>query len=188
MKIVIIEGTDNMGKDTIISNIIQLFPISTVIHCSKPKTDDYNKAVREQDVSYNKIIFDIISGKYKSDIIVFNRSFIGEYVYGVLYRNRDKDNARDMIYRMFSTLNMYFDEDDLIYIQLMSGDSTLISKNEDGKSLSNGDIEYIETELNMFQEAFDFSPVINKHIVYINDGDKFRNLNDILTEIKGYIQ
>ena len=37
MKVIIIDGPDNTGKNTLINNILENNEIVKVIHCSKPK-------------------------------------------------------------------------------------------------------------------------------------------------------
>ena len=42
MKLIIIEGTDNTGKDTIISKLLEKYPTVTLIHCSAPYSKKYS--------------------------------------------------------------------------------------------------------------------------------------------------
>ena len=52
MKLIIIEGTDNTGKDTLISKILEKYPTATVMHCGKPITKKYSS--KEQDELFRK--------------------------------------------------------------------------------------------------------------------------------------
>lgn len=188
MKIVIIEGTDNIGKDTIISKLLEDYNVATVIHCSSPKSKDPIQAAKEQDRLFNTQILNVITNKYNSDVVIFNRSFIGEYVYGVLYRNRNNIETLVMINKLEDLLNTYIDSKDLIYIQLLSSSTKLMQRNDDNKSLSEGDVEYMEQEISLFKEVFHNSNIENKHLIFVNHGDEFRDLNEIINEVKGYIQ
>lgn len=188
MKIVIIEGTDNIGKDTIISNIIKDYETVTLIHCSSPKSKNISDAIEEQKLLFNNQILDIITKKYNTDILIFNRSFIGEYVYGSIYRNRDMLNTMIYINNLEDMLNSYINKNDLIYIQLLSSSIELMKNNEDNKSLSKGDYDKIKKEIELFTEIYDNSHIVNKHLIYVNDGDKFRDLNEIIKEVKNCIK
>ena len=95
MKLIIIEGTDNTGKDTIISKLLEIYPTSTVIHCGKPITKKYSS--QEQDELFKLYANNIVNKLYdNTHIIIMNRSHIGEYVYGTMYRKRDEIDVADM--------------------------------------------------------------------------------------------
>ena len=186
MKIIIVEGTDNIGKDTAISNIINEFNKTLVIHCGKPVTED---PVGEQDRLYRNMTKDILLGKYGDvDAIVFNRSFIGEYVYGTLYRKRDKEQTKIFVNSIEDLLNLYIDPEDLIYIQMISDSVQLMKDNEDNKSLSKADEDMMQKEINLFLEIYESSKIKNKHLVYVNSGDHFRPVEYITQEILSYIK
>ena len=143
MKVIIIEGPDCTGKNTIISHITELYETATIIHCQRPRTDDPN----EQDRLFSRQVRDIINEKYSTQVLIFNRSFIGEYVYGVMYRNRNNIDTMNFINCLENLLNVYVDVDDLIYIQLLSTSAALLVQNDDSKSLSHGKIDKIQQEI-----------------------------------------
>jgi len=185
MKLIIVEGTDNTGKDTIISKILEYYPTSTIIHCSKPFSNKYSS--KEQDELFNLYANNIINGLYdNTHIIIMNRSHIGEFVYGRLYRNRDPILTLNMINNIDEKL-LSCKKLDIRYIQLLSSSLDLLHKNEDNKSLSKGDINKIKLEKQYFEEIFDFSK-LNKKLIYVNNGDEFRNLKDIVNEVIKFIQ
>jgi thymidylate kinase len=73
--IVIIEGCDRTGKSTLAAKIAEAIK-GEVIHCGKPKTDDpYSE--------YLGMLAELPS--YKN--FVFDRFYLGEYVYSQLWRN-----------------------------------------------------------------------------------------------------
>ena len=79
MKLIIIEGTDNTGKDTIISKILERFPTTALIHCGKPFSKKYS--AKEQDQLFSTYVNNIVKGKYDSThCIIMKRSHIGGYV------------------------------------------------------------------------------------------------------------
>ena len=75
------------------------------------------------------------------------------------------------------------------YIQLLSSSKELLKNNEDGKSLSNGNVEKINTEANQFKEIFDKINIkeSDKHLIYVNEGNVFRSREDIFNEAYRFI-
>ena len=55
MKLIIIEGTDNTGKDTVISNIMKKYPCVKVYHCCKPKGSTLEECQQEQFDAFTAI-------------------------------------------------------------------------------------------------------------------------------------
>ena len=185
MKLIIIEGTDNTGKDTLISKILEKYSIATIIHCGKPYSKKYSSI--EQDNLFNIYCHVILNDEFKSsNIIIMNRSHIGEYVYGTLYRNRYKDDVIDMINNINNKLNHKKDLS-IYYIQLLCDSINLLKNNEDGKSLSNGKADKIMKESELFKEIFDVVNIENKKLIFVNDGDKFRSREDIFNEVNNFI-
>ena len=187
MKLIIIEGTDNTGKDTLISKILEKYPTANIIHCGKPLTKKYSS--QEQDELFNVYANNIVNKKYDSaHVIIMNRSHIGEYVYGVLYRNRDAEEVKNML---ININNILYSRKDLSirYIQLLSNSENLLKNNEDGKSLSNGNIEKINKEAKQFKEIFDNINIneSDKKLIYVNYGDSFRSREDIFNEAWRFI-
>lgn len=187
MKLIIIEGTDNTGKDTLISKILEKYPTATVMHCGKPITKKYSS--KEQDELFRIYAQNIVEGKYdNTHVIIMNRSHIGEYVYGVLYRKRNNEEVEQMINDVNDIL--YYREDlEIKYIQLLSSSKELLKNNEDGKSLSNGNVEKINTEANQFKEIFDKINIkeSDKYLIYVNEGNVFRSREDIFNEAYRFI-
>lgn len=187
MKLIIIEGTDNTGKDTLISKILEKYPTATIIHCGKPLSKKYSS--QEQDELFEIYARNIITRTYdNTHVIIMNRSHIGEYVYGVLYRNRDIEDVENMI---ININNILYSRKDLTikYVQLLSNSENLLKYNEDGKSLSNGNIEKINKEAKQFKEIFDNINIkdSDKKLIYVNNGDLFRSREDIFNEAWKFI-
>ncbi len=187
MKLIIIEGTDNTGKDTLISKILEKYPTASIIHCGKPLTNKYSS--NEQDELFRVYAKNIVNKKYdNTHVIIMNRSHIGEYVYGVLYRNRDIEDVENML---IDVNNILYSRKDLTirYIQLLSNSENLLKHNEDGKSLSNGNVDKINKEAKQFKEIFDNINIkdSDKRLIYVNDGDSFRSREDIFNEAWKFI-
>ncbi len=78
-------------------------------------------------------------------------------------------------------------EEDLYYVQLLSSSPKLLIKNDDGKSLSEADENKIWKEIRLFENVFDESKIWKKKRIYINNGDCFRDRQDILNEFNNFI-
>lgn len=185
MKIVIIEGPDNTGKNTLIHDLLEKNEITKVIHCSTPKPcDDPLKAQTQYFVDLaNECIFE----SKKTDVIVFNRYYQGEYVYGQIYRNEDPKKIMNVIGYLETKFRYELSNVDIYYVQLLSSDPEMLINMDDGKSLSKADKDKITREIELFKEVFDKSLISNKRIIYVNDGDHFRSREDILDEFNKFI-
>ena len=122
-----------------------------------------------------------------TDVVVFNRYYFGEWVYGQLYRHENPDEIKAMIQSVEHYLLAAIDHNDIYYLQLLSSSASLLKNNDDGESLSNADIHKIDREISLFEEVYGFS-VLKKKMVYVNDGDRYRNQQDILNEVNLFIQ
>lgn len=184
MKTIIIEGPDNTGKDTIINKIKEKFNNPLVIHCGKPISSYWVAARIEQRKLFSDYVKNIVNNEYDGmcDVVIFNRAWYGEYVYGTMYRNRDKNEVREDINNYEKELF----EKDVYYIQLVCSSTELLKKNDDGLSISNK-IENFKKENELFKEIFDSSLLKNKKLIYVNDNDNFRKLEDEFKEINKLI-
>ena len=187
MKIIIVEGPDNCGKSTLIHSIVDSYDCVKVIHCHKPDNPGEDPLSQMRDTFYQHA--DSIIDDYKKqslDVIVFNRYYLGEWVYGQSYR---RETPRE-IFPLISSLERYLlngvSHEDIYYIQLMSSSVELLRKNDDGLSLSKAEQGMIQKEISLFEEAFSFS-ILKKKVIFINDGDNYRARQDILTEVQSFL-
>jgi thymidylate kinase len=192
MKTVIIEGTDNVGKDTIINRLTEEFKHNVVIHCEKPENDTPLNQSLKQENTFAKLLGENIYynnslRNNKDFLFIHNRSWYGEYVYGCMYRKNDEKYVKNMIFNLELLLNNNIDENDIVYITLLSDNMDFLVRNDDGLSLSDAKKELIEEETRRFEKIYILSTIKNKHIVYVNNGDKFRDKDDIYNEVKKYI-
>lgn len=178
MKVIIIEGPDNCGKNTLINRISENFLTVTNIHYTKPE----NKFI--QNTIFRGYAYAIVNKVYNTDAIILNRSHYGEFVYGCLYRGISDNDALDIINEIDNIYLLY--NIDIYYIQLLSSSEKLLVKNDDNKSLSKGNLEAISAECRRFHTIFGNSK-LNKKLIYINDGDKFRSSDDIYNEAMKFI-
>lgn len=182
-KLIIIEGNDNSGKDTLIDNLCKYYSNKNIdiIHCEAPESKDNELARLEQHKTFTDLAYETLKSSY--DIVIHNRSWYGEYVYGVKYRNRDKNDVLNHI----SEYEQIIDNiENKYYVQLISDPKTLVN-NEDGKSLSDGNIDKISDEIESFKEVFDKSS-INKKIIYVTENGNWKTRKDILKEVIKFIE
>jgi len=186
--LIIVEGMDNTGKDTLISGIKEnVKGYNTIIeeHFTGPSSKDSNVAFIEQINQFIKYVNRII---YNNDLTIWNRSHIGEYVYGQIYRNIDKKIIIKLI-NLIDELLLSLDID-IIYVQLICTSNELMIKNEDGKSLSKSIkdkekyINAINNERNLFMDAYNVvSDKFKKIMIVVNDGDEFISKKEILDKV-----
>lgn len=195
MKVIIIEGTDNVGKDTVINRLTHEFDKFNIYHCEKPKSKTYIEQAQEQELSFIDLLgktlyeYTITNDYYSSDsyCLIHNRSWYGEYVYGCMYRNNLPIFVKRMINSIEKILTKVVNEEDLCFITLLSDNADFLVRNDDGLSISNANKDKIIQETHRFEDIYKESIIKNKHIVYVNNGDKFRDKDDIYNEILGYI-
>ena len=168
MKVIIVEGLDNTGKTTYIKNLkeylIRKDNITEddikVVHF-KPIIGRDHKESAELTDEYNRIAIDSfinckLKGMYK--YIILDRSWISEYVYGIIYRERNSEDMKKVIesLNMYLVLNIGYNNVYLYYFNVK--DPNFVIGNEDGNSLSIGNDQYnmIKREQKLFKEIYDF--------------------------------
>lgn len=180
MKVIIVEGIDNCGKDTLIKNLIKhKFKNSVVLHAGIPNSNNLFKFY------YDGLIHNTLNAYYNSnaDAVIHNRSMYGEYVYGPKYRNENKSDIVNLIYKLESgQLNTFIQKNELYFILLTSDNPEFIAHNDDGLSLSNK-VDDIVDEINSFNEIYELSNIHNKKRIIVNDGNVFKNDLDIYNEV-----
>ena len=183
-KLIIIEGTDNVGKDTVINQLLNKYKDAKVYHCEKPKSKDTKEAAKEQYNSFLNLAKE--NSTSKDEIIIHNRSWYGEYVYGVKYRNNNENEVKKSILEFEKII--LDNIDDVCLIMLLSNNSDFLVKNDDGLSISKAKKELIEDETKRFEEIFKFSTIPNKRIVYVNNGENWRIKEEILNKIYDIVE
>lgn len=195
MKLLIIEGTDCVGKSTIIQQLVKYYDEYniTIRHFGRPKGNNVNLFQYNAFLNEVKIVNDIYNNdinfhRHYKNIIIWNRSHIGEYVYGQLYRNVSEENALKLIDIINNKLNNIdtFNNDNIdIKVIYLYASSELLAKKEDGESISKKK-EDKEKELLLFNNIID-KINYNKIKIDVSNNNEFRNINDIFTEITQFI-
>lgn len=166
MKVIIIEGCDNTGKTTLISNLVKHYSVNynvLVRHCGKPiKCADVlgyqtKSFINEVDViaEYKHIIE---KHDDKETIVIYDRFVQGEYVWGHLYRNYSIDDIKTRcVAPTMNEINEHIGRTNVMSI-LLDAPTDFIINNDDGKSFASDYDEmaataFIEKQRNLFYFA-----------------------------------
>lgn len=188
MKIVIIEGPDNTGKTTVISRLMSQSKRAYYIHCQKPAANDPISAAIEQRDSFFKILEDIreLAKTDLAELVILDRSWVGEYVYGCKYRGNSEEFVQRMIQQCYSELADICVEHNSSYVTILltTDDATFCALNEDGESISQGKVADIINEAERFNDiCFKMQHIGNVHRIIVNDGLKFRDRDSIFKDV-----
>lgn len=201
MKIIILEGVDNLGKSTVARALADFYTNEgygvVSIHCVA--RTDFNKLVRDiREMEYNEYR-SVKEGTFTNEtLLILDRSWKDEYVYGPIYRSRTKDEMIKRIHDIVAPIRKKpVDWRANMYEVLLESDPDFAIGNDDDKSYYSG-MEYddkvnrVEYEMSMFREAMAVNEFFldNDHKITIkvdHDG-KFRPLPDITAQITGRIK
>jgi thymidylate kinase len=146
-----------------------------------------------QKKEYIDMMEKLISIKIQYDYIILDRSWISEYVYGPMYRNRDTNDIIDENLFMETMLLREFKKDKVFLVYLYPTTLEFVRKNEDKKSLAfvkshnnennyNNYNSYLQSEYKSFDEAVNSLTLLPVLPIVVNaDTDNFRR--DILTNV-----
>lgn len=184
-QVIIVEGPDRCGKGTFIESIKNTTLNSNVIHIhssAPPKSLDNNKKVL-WSTEYNINLIDNVNILSKTnDIIILDRSYIGEYVYGTLYRNAGYTEDDFIEFE-----KEYLDLDNINFslINFKDNVNDLITR-EDGKSASSFFHDKVkelkQIEIDMFDNLHNLSIIKYKKTIDWSD-DKNTFSTDFLDKL-----
>lgn len=120
------------------------------------------------------------------DVVIIDRCWYSEYVYGHIYRGRTFDKLSKIVVDAEAKLLEAIDYDNISLILLNANEINFMVKYEDGFSLSKADTTKMEEEQKLFSEAFALSK-LKKHEVIVNNGLEFRPKDVIFNEILSVI-
>ena len=170
MSIIFIEGHDNVGKGTQIANIRNYFYPEKqfhILHYGGVKS----KLPSDEQLQFNKVyyneMFRIISMMHQANMnVILDRSHLGEWIYGPMYRNYDPSYIWDLE-SMFK-FKPWWNETYLIHFT--SSPETVI-KRDDGFSFTI-DLNKKQKEIDLFQDAINRSSIAHKVSIDIDNLDK----------------
>ena len=195
MVILIFEGADNLGKSTIISKLTDKFKNIvdvTLMHATGPKCKEGEDPSTMQRLVFSEMISkcgsieiqEHILQHINKNLVFMDRSHIGEYVYGQLYRNGNPDDILQMVKELHNG-RMYFNP---VVVHLTASPEFVLS-HDDSKSLSSKEdtdkrYELVKKEVELFDEVM--TKLNPANYIKINveglDGN-YRNIDDICNEI-----
>jgi len=162
-KFIIIEGTDNVGKDTqqdlIIKNMSD-HVFHKLHYSSLPFKDDKDKHANYSKKMYDDMFKLMMNCKDSNINIIFNRSHLGETIYSPLYRGYSGDYVFDIEKKYTKALR------EELYLITLVNDPHTILKRDDGKSFY-GNEEEVKAEVDGFKRAHRKSTIKNKLLVNV---------------------
>jgi hypothetical protein len=188
MKLLIIEGADNTGKDHLISVIEKNSQYKNVIkrHWGYPTGDSNEQKTLHQVSSflnefllYNKV--KDFQSLEEDTIMIWNRSHIGELVYGKLYRNSNPDR---WVMQMEELAGIA--ENPNVYLIYLYADADFLANNDDGLSYSSS-IDNKRLEQSLFMSAINSSSIKNVLKLKVNSGDSFIDETTLLDNVLDFI-
>lgn len=187
MKLLIFEGLDRCGKDTIINQLAADYPHLIRVHWGFPKGETNEEKTEYQVKTFNAEMAvqgnlrHIYGANYFADgIYIWNRSHIGEYVYGPMYRDSNPDTWIPNLEKR------YFANDPDVYLIYLHADVDFILNQDDGKSFTTDRKKKLK-EMKLFNEAVDNSLIKNKLKIKVNDGNEYIPIDTICGIIKDAI-
>jgi thymidylate kinase len=197
MKLLIIEGGDNLGKSLLIKSLCEHFNYDnvTIRHfgkppkgMSKPETLAFQFQCFNNEAELYKQIKELFSYSkynYYDNVVIWNRSHCGEFVYGQMFRDVNPQLLKDLLsyYEKF-TLDCLNDKN--IYLITLTADPEFFLSKEDGQSFSKN-LEEKTRELELFKEAHEISLIKNKKIIKVDQNNQFKLKEDIFQEALTFI-
>lgn len=195
MVVLIFEGVDNLGKTTIINRLTDTYKNAVdvlLIHATAPKCKEGEDPNKIQKVTFKQNVVKCSTLAMQEHVLTYcnknlvfmDRSHIGEYVYGQIYRNGNPDEIMDMIKEVHNS-NLYFTP---VVIHLVASPEFVVS-HDDNKSFTSGyepekRLQTVKREIELFEEAM--TKLNPQYYMKINvetvDGN-YRNIDNICDEI-----
>jgi thymidylate kinase len=195
MKVYIIEGPDNTGKSTLCEAIKNYYINQGILdtrikimHFSTPSGKTIMEQINNAYTEYHEAVKYIVSKSTQksTDVLILDRSWYGEYVYGQIYRNRSANNISSIIRSVEDILINNIDPDDIKLIITNVDDMQFVINHEDGKSLSKLNTDYLKEEFDLFDEIPGISGLTNIIKLQVNKSGSstdFENIEVLLNKV-----
>jgi len=186
MKCIIIEGIDQIGKSEFIkrlmSYLIKSGKIPLEIHFSNYFVEQLGH------IFYYSKFFKILKSLPSDYIYVCNRSHIGEFVYGQLYRNYSENLANYVFELERDNLDFLLNCCLIVLLPANSVLNEFINIRKDNYALSQNQLNLIIKEIELFKKAYSLSWIPHKFLYYIkNLNDNFEFLEKLAEKFAKYV-
>lgn len=184
MNLIIIEGPDRVGKNTLASNLTDRLDDFLSIHFTGPPKDMKDSLSYQFKNSFKYKANLTVEALKITNTVIWNRSHLGEYVYGQIYRNQNPQDILKEIWE-FETKTLFpnIGNENIYAINLFASSDFLI-QNDDGMSFSI-EKEKKEKELEYFKDIFNKSLLRNKLNINIQvEEGHLKSPEYILEEVK----
>lgn len=198
---IIFEGVDNVGKTTLINKVIERYNSTqdiVLMHATGPKDKLSEGPALQHQIKYFEntrkriTILSAIENSYQSHtkpfLVIQDRSEIGEYVYGVKYRN---ENPADILKFLGSRKNHnnqyeYLHECKTLIIFLKPDTPEFAANNDDNLSLSStssNKAEEIKKEIKSFEECIQYLDPVYYLPITVSENGKFIDVSILANKI-----
>ncbi len=149
--LILIDGVDRVGKSSLVSYLVKNHGFSSM-HFGRPEGDDDRQRALFQKGTFDRMFRFIDALEGQDARIVMDRSHVGEYVYGPMYR----PNSGVGLSYLWEMEDPSWDD---VYLVLLQADPEILRARDDGLGF---DITKLEEEQARFQEAWSLSRLRHK--------------------------
>lgn len=183
MKLIIFEATDRCGKDTYIAELIKGLRNYTIRHWSFPQGDTNDEKTNWQKNSFHDEFshYVFLSARFPDHTLFWNRAHLGELVYGSIYRDSQPHTWVPNLEYQYGMVN-----DPNVFLVHLTADPEFVAAKDDGKSYSDK-IEKKTEEIEAFLKAVEASDIKNKIIIKVNNGENYRDQQEITQQIRSFV-
>ncbi len=162
LKNILLEGTDCVGKSSIVKELTQFYELTRTYHFQNPKDKEDGKRQYEEAVK----LMNSNSG------LIFDRAFLGEAVYAPVFRNYYPEYLRNLEEKI-QPHN---------YLFVITAREEKIKERFDGKFINLKQIPIIS---NAFLEEFNLCKMKNKFIIDTSDISAEEAAKKIISILEG---
>lgn len=169
-KIIIIEGQDRVGKTTLIKELrknIKNYKQLSISYSSPPKVDDYHIWFKNHYTKSTELFINLLD---KNWTVILDRFYIGETVYGPLFRNTDTDYIWE--------IDKKFENNSSVWLITITDYTNKLMSRDDGLSNEKTSVDH-ENVRARFIGSHNKSSITNKLFINVSD-DGWPNHSEIL--------
>lgn len=176
--LIIIEGPDNTGKDTLQKNLQNKLGDCVTFHFTSPPSNiDKKEKLNYQVKTWKKIWSDTKKSINENGLNfgIWNRSHLGEYVYGQMYRNTPANIIRNEIEKFENDFLKPYENEIKQHLVILIPDVNTVIENDDGLSHSIKLIDKLN-EIQLFKEFINLTCIKDSFIYEVcSPNGEFKN-------------